>query len=338
MTNVPDPPSRSTFLDRHGYVVVAAPPILILSAALLLFDVSANVTMEDFTTLLHSLAQHTQALSPARTLAEVRALYIWLFSVVLNMSVDVGALVLCGLMMYRFHSRRRLLLMAVMAAVLCLGGVLMLFQSIAAKGALYQSVFAFTYVMLESSARFSPTFLTYVHSVVFFINGLAVAVPAVVLLTACSTLAPPEDEQSPDIDVLADQMRSLKEILAIGSAVLFTGILHMDNWLRWPAALVGDDTMQEAVLGMALAVSLFWGATFTLLLFATYAPAAGILSRRARELLKRDASQQNIPNSEEWLKEHGFFIGVKEELPQIAAIAAPFLAGPLESLLTAALR
>ena len=335
MTDRPDFTSRSNFLTRHGYLFVAVPPVLILSTALLLFDGSATMTMGDFTKLVQSLAEQAQPVSLSRTLTEVRARYIWLASVVLNMTVPVGAAILCGLIMYRAHSRRRLLLVAAVGAVLCLGGVLVLLQSIATQGALYRSVFAFTYLTLEASTRFSPTFLAHVHSLVSIINGLAVVVPVIAVLAACSALAPPEDDRALDLDSLADRMRSLKEVLYAGSAILVTGILHMGNWLRWPAALLGDQTIQDGVVGVALAVSLFWGATFTLVLFATYAPAAGVLATRARARLRDDAYRKTIPHPEQWLKEHGFFVGISEELPQIVVMAAPLLAGPLGALLAA---
>jgi hypothetical protein len=74
--------------------------MLILSTALLLFDASVNTTMADFTKLVQSLAEQGQPVSLSRTLREVRARYIWLASVVLNITVPVGAAVLCGLITY----------------------------------------------------------------------------------------------------------------------------------------------------------------------------------------------------------------------------------------------
>ena len=255
----------------------------------------------------------------------------------LNTTVPVGAAILCGLMIYRAHSRRRLLLVAAVGAALCLVGVMTLFQSIATQGVLYRSVFAFTFLTLEASARFSPAFLAYVHSLISIINGLAVVAPVIAVLAACSTLARPEDGRASDLDALTEQMRDLKEGLYAGSAILVTGILHMGNWLRWPAALVGDQAVQDAVRGVALSISLFWGATFTLVLFATYAPAASVLAARARARLKDEAYAKSISHPEQWLKEHGFFVGISDELPQIVVMAAPLVAGPLGALLAASI-
>ena len=105
-----------------------------------------------------------------------------------------------------------------MGAVLCLGGVFVLLQSIATQGALYRSVFAFTYLTLEASPWFSPAFLSHVHLLICIINGLAVVVPVIAVLGACSALAPPEDDRAQDLDSLADRMRSLKEVGGSGSS------------------------------------------------------------------------------------------------------------------------
>jgi hypothetical protein len=310
---------------------------LILSLAVALFDASANMTMSDFTQLVHSLAEQSLPVSVSETFIEVRARYIWLASVVLNIAVPVGAGVLCGLIIYRAHSRQRLILVGAIGGLLCLGGALVLLQSIATQGVLYRSVFAFTYLTMEASHRFNPAFLAYVYGLISFINGLAVVVPVIAVLAASSTLAPPVDAGSSELDSLTEKMRSLKDVLYAGSAILVTGILHMGNWLRWPAALIGDEAVQEAVLGVALSVSLYWGATFTLVLFATYAPAASVLASRARARLRDEGYRTTIPKPEQWLKEHGFFVGISEELPQIAVMFAPLLTGPLGALLAASI-
>jgi hypothetical protein len=270
-------------------------------------------------------------------LVEVRARYIWLASVVLNITVPMGAAVLCGLIIYRAFSPKQLILVGAIGSLLCLSGSLVLLQSIATQGVLYRSVFAFTYMTMEASHRFTPSFLAYVHGLISFINGLAVVVPVIALLAASSTLVSPADPGGSELDLLAEKMRSLKEVLYAGSAILVTGILHMGNWLRWPAALVGDEAVQGAIQGVALSVSLYWGATFTLVLFATYAPAAGVLASRARARLCEETYRTTVPRPEQWLKEHGFFVGISDELPQIAVMFAPLLAGPLGALLAASI-
>jgi hypothetical protein len=48
-------------------------------------------------------------------------------------------------------------------------------------------------------------------------------------------------------------------------------------------------------------------------------------------------SAQQIEHADVWLRERGFFVGLSDELPQIAVILAPLLAGPLGALVTASI-
>ena len=123
-------------------------------------------------------------------------------------------------------------------------------------------------------------------------------------------------------------MRTLKEVLNAGSAILVSGVLHMGVWLRWPAALVDEKDVQEAVSGVSLAITLFWGIAFTLMLIATYGPAAAYLGSYARELLHKGPYATQISDPEQWLRSHGLFFTLSEQLPQIGVMLAPLLAGP----------
>jgi hypothetical protein len=166
-------------------------------------------------------------------------------------------------------------------------------------------------------------------------NGLAVIVPVIAVMAACSAIALPENGNALNPDYLTMQMRNLKEVLNAGSALLVSGILHMDAWLRWPASLVSDKGVQDGMLGVALAITLFWGATFTLVLIATYGPAATYLGTRAREVLRQEKFVEEIPDPDQWLEDHGFYFTPGDQLPQIGVMLAPLLAGPLGSLLMA---
>ena len=177
--------------------------------------------------------------------------------------------------------------------------------------------------MLEASSRFNAAFLSHVRSIMTLINGLAIVVPVIAVLAACSTLAEPADRRQADLNYYTDRMRQLREVLYAGSAILVTGILHMGNWLRWPAALIGNDAIRDTAQGLALSVTVFWGATFTLVLVSTYAPAAIYLTGRAREQLETNDSKE-LRKIDQWLIEQGFFVGLSDELPQIAAIFAPY--------------
>jgi hypothetical protein len=101
--------------------------------------------------------------------------------------------------------------------------------------------------------------------------------------------------------------------------------------------LVAEKSAQDAVLGAALAITLFWGVTFTLMLVSTYLPAALLLAKRAQALLQENPSPQPVLEPEEWLKDHGLFLSLQDHFPQFGLMLAPLLASPLSSLLLAPL-
>lgn len=325
------------FRVRHGHWLMILPPFAILTVAVLLFDNSSTMSMDAFAQLTRDLTRATAPPDLPQTLAELRGRYIWLTSVVLNTVVPIGSAILCGLIVHRSHDRSGRRVALGLGLLLCAAGAATLFGTIATKGVLYRAVFAFTYLTLENSQRFTPEFLGYTHMLVSLINGLAVVVPVVAVLAASSTIRHAGNGGNGEIGQLAAQMRDLKEVLYTGSAILVVGILHMGSWLRWPSTLVADPGLHQAVLGVALSVTLFWGATFSLVLIASYAPAAGILARRARALWESDPGIQHADHPNAWLKERGFFVGISEELPQIAVIFAPLLAGPLGALVAASI-
>jgi hypothetical protein len=271
-------------------------------------------------------------------LVEVKARYIWLTSVVVALVAGTYALILCATLIYQIHPRPQLLVVAMVGMGLSAIGLLFLWW-LDNSHALYRAVFAFTYDNLRQAGpqRISEGLLRYTMTVVSAVNVQAIIVPVAALLAACSTLAPPVTGRAIDPDHCALQMRRLKEVLSAASAILVSGILHMGAWLRWPAALVGDKHAHEAVLGAALAITLFWGVTFTLMLVATYLPAAILLARRAQALLQESPDKQTMPEQDQWLKDHGLFLSLQDHFPQFGLMLAPLLASPLSSLLLAPL-
>ncbi len=332
-----------TARPNYRFLFLVAPALGVLLLAVGLFESSANITLDRF----HSLAVHlthgaameeTPHFDSIRFLVEVKARYIWLTTVVVVFVVAVYALVLCGSLILHAHPRPRLFVMGAVGGLLVALGLWFL-ASLDATHVLYRAVYGFTYDNLQQAGpeRIGPGLLRFAKQVVSVVNVQAVIVPVFVVLAACSTLAPPRDAAPPSPQYCALQLRRPKDVLMAGSAVLVAGILHMGAWLRWPSALVADKSAHEAVLGAALAITLYWGVTFTLLLVATYLPAATILARRAHALLLDNPSGFRIENPDQWLKEHGLFLTLQDHLPQFGLMLAPLLASSLSSLLLAPL-
>lgn len=336
------PPTPSSASD-YRFLLLIIPPIFILLLASGLFEFSSNISVNNFHSLTNWLMHPTseaseQPFNATHFLIEVKSRYIWLTTVVLALVAGLYAFILCGMIIYQCHPSPRLTVVTAIGLAFAIGGVVFIW-ALDESHTLYRAVFGFSYDNLRQAGpqRIGEHLLRYVMVVVSVVNIQAVIVPVVALLAACSTLASPVSGQPPDPKFYASQMKRLKEVLTAASALLVSGILHMGAWLRWPAALVTDKAGQEAVLGTALAITLFWGVTFTLMLVSTYLPAALFLARRAEALLLDCTPHATIPEPEQWLKEHGLFLSLQDHFPQFGLILAPLLASPLSSLLIAPL-
>jgi hypothetical protein len=336
------PPASSSASDYRFFLLVVSPLFILLLAGGL-FEFSSNITVDNFHNLTSRLMHRASEASkepfdPSQFLVEVKSRYIWLTTVVVALVAGLYTSILCGMIIYQTHPRSRLWIVTAVGILFASIGVTFLW-SLDETHALYRAVFSFSYDNLRQagSQRISPDLLRYAMIVVSIVNVQAMVVPVVALLAACSTLAPPVTDGPPTPDFYAMQMRRLKEVLGASSAILVAGVLHMGAWLRWPAALIANEAAHEAVLGAALAITLFWGVTFTLMLVSTYLPAAFILAKRAQALLQESSSQPAIPEPEEWLKGHGLFLSLQDHFPQFGLMLAPLLASPLSSLLFAPL-
>jgi hypothetical protein len=273
------PPVSSQASD-YRFLLLIVPPLFILLLAIGLFEFSSNISVDNFhgltKRLMHSSSDPSnQAFSATQFLVEVKSRYIWLTTVVLALVAGLYAFILCAVITYQCHPRPRLRVVTAIGLLFALGGVIFIW-ALDETYTLYRAIFGFSYDNLRQAGpqRIGEHLLRYVMMVVSVVNVQSMIVPVVALLAACSTLAPPISGQPPDPKFYASQMKRLKEVLTAASAILVSGILHMGAWLRWPAALVADKAGQEAVLGTALAITLYWGVTFTLMLVATY-PARG---------------------------------------------------------------
>lgn len=336
-------PSATSSASDYRFLLLIFPPLFILLLAAGLFEFSSNITVDNFHSLTHRLMHpaseaSAKPLDPSHFLVEVKSRYIWLTTVVVALVAGFYALISCGAIIYQTHSRSRLMAVIALGIFMASIGVAYIW-ALDETHALYRAVFSFSYDNLREAGRqrISEELLRYTMVVVSIVNVQAMVVPVVALLAACSTLALPISGAQPDPAFCALQMGRLKEVLSAASAILVSGVLHMGAWLRWPAALVADPKAHEALLGTALAITLFWGVTFTLMLISTYLPAAIFLAKRAQALLLDSHSQSSTPDPGQWLKENGLFLSLQDHLPQFGLMLAPLLASPLSSLLLAPL-
>ena len=327
------PSSPSNFLNKHGYLLLLIPPIFVYLIANVLFEFSVKHDFAELTGAIGSLLSQQETDKLSLTLSEMRARYIWLSTVLLILVVCIYAAGLFGMTIYHSHTGKRLLIIVSIGTVLIVVGIGGLLIGAATQNALYQMVYKFSFSTLQASGLYQTPFISNIGKILFIINFLAIIVPNMAILAACSTLAPALDTKDDALTHLATQMRQLKGVLNAGSALLVSGILHMNAWLRWPGGLLMDQTTQTHLSEAVLAITMFWGATFTLMLITTYGPAASYLSTQARALVEQANRAGTIQDPQKWLQDHHFSITLGEQLPQISVILGPVLAGPIGSFL-----
>jgi len=166
------------------------------------------------------------------------------------------------------------------------------------------------------------------------LNVMAALILPLGLIAALSVMARPGLAGKAALGAIEVQMRRLKMVLNLGSTLLFTGILHQVLWLRWPAVLVSDATIGQDVTGFAEGLSVYWGASYSLLLLAFFMPSAWSLNERARSIIENHPGIIGDMLPGDWLEKHGLSVSPGRQLPQIVAMLGPLLAGPLGSTLS----
>ena len=323
----------SGFLSKHGYLLFLIPPIFVYVLAKILFELSLNSNLVELTAIIGSHIASQDINKLPFELAEMKPRYIWFSTTLVNLVVCIYTAVLCGIIIYRSHSRERLITITSIGVVLIIFGIVSLIYSAVTRNAMFELIYHFSFSTLQATGFYQTVFLNRVDALLALINILAVIVPSIVLLAASSTLAPSQDKRVDELTYLTTQMRHLKGVLNAASVLLVAGILHMSAWLRWPVGLLSDPTEQAALSGAVLSIIMFWGATFTLMLITIYGPAASYLSSQARNLAEEARKAGTIQNPQQWLHDNHFSITLGEQLPQISVLLGPVLAGPIGSFL-----
>lgn len=263
------------------------------------------------------------------SLHEARARYAWLTTVLLNLVVPLFAMGCYAYVVRQLLTRRQLRIAAVAAVLLGVVGGVLLFLGIARDSAMHGVVFAFAYDTLEATNRYSDGFLRHVLVLIWTMNALAIVAPSCALVAFCSTVVRPRD-RAETLGELRGRIRKLRVTLNASAALLVSGVLHMNTWLNWSAALVEDKTAREGIELVTLAVTLYWGMTFTLMIVSAFTPAMILLRDRALRLHRAEPGAKD--DAEQWLVQQGFKFSVGHQLPQVAVMLTPLLAGPAASL------
>lgn len=325
--------SSSTFLAKHGYLLLLIPTISVYVFATILFELGFTTKLVELPTAIGAQIASQDLTKLTFKLVEMKTRYMWFATTVVQLVITIYTAALCSIIIYRSHSGKRLITIEVIGSVLIILGLASLIYSAITRNPMFELIYNFSFTALKTTGLYQAPFLSYVDRLLTLANTLAVIVPCLVLLAASSTLAPSLTHKHNALAHLTTQMRHLKGVLNAGSAMLVGGILHMSTWLRWPVGLLPDPTEQAALSGAVLSITMFWGATFTLMLITTYGPASSYLSAQARHAAEQAHRAGTIQDPQRWLHDNNFSQSLGEQLPQIAVILGPVLAGPVSSFL-----
>lgn len=315
-------------------LLLAVPPLLVVVGAHLLFDINAFDLVDLGKALVASLtasAAGEPGLGVRLAVSEARI--VWSLTVFLNFCAAMSLTVAAVMILRRSVSLRGLRFFLPVGVLLIVFGIASLIHAGLAATPM-SGIFTFTFDSLVAIHGAADPFVRAVWVQVQVLNLLTVVAPVLALMAACSTLAPPKRGGLGDVAFLSGQLTYLKAILNLGSVYLVAGILHMGVWLRWPGAVVGDETLRERILDHAFGVSLYWGGTFTVMIAAFYVPALVALTNRAEAVIQDQPGATGGLTPKSFLQDHGLTLAPSKHLPQILAVLAPLLAGPIGSALS----
>ena len=306
------------------------PPLLVLLVALFMFEIVA-FDLGQLSNYLHLNFGTGGAWSVEDVLGESHARYLWGATALIYLNISVFVIIVCGILIYQSLSRQGFWLFVGLGALLAIGGIANFVYSVNSENAL-SGIFTLTFDSLRSTNRFEPSQLRNFELVLTFINGLSVVVPAFAIMAGCAAMTRIPGI-SPSGDALTTQMRRMREAVNAGVALMVAGILHMNVWLSWPAALVANEAVSVELAEVAQAVSIYWGAAFTLLIMSFYITATVQLGREAMIVITRSPEIIGDKSPDQWLKEHRLSLSLAQQLPQLGLLFAPLLAGPIGTML-----
>lgn len=312
--------------DERRHLWWAVPPLAVLLAANLLFELAGGGYARVAAQLLATSRTEGEIVRDA---VQAAGAISWATLALVYFCVSVGATVgAWRILNERVGGQARRPFMLFITGVLLLGLLHLIVADL--TGASLRAIFAVTFDALSTSpsAMFAPVGV--IGAIVAFINVMSVFVPALLLTAAAASALPPLAGWNET--TLARRALQVRHIVALAAAFMVAGVLHMGAWTHWAGATLTADA-DAALDQVAVAVTLFWGTTFTLMIASFYLPVAVRLGELAETTMNEAGIA--IPDRPKWLADRGLSFRLSEQLPQIAAMAAPLLAGPLSAAIGA---
>lgn len=149
-------------------------------------------------------------------------------------------------------------------------------------------------------------------------------------------LAPEKYELETEARYMEVQLRQLRLVLYLGTAVLVLRIVQTSVGMDWALAYIRPQTgpFYENVKNLAHSFVLIRALYHSVLLATIYLPTAGVLSERIAKIADRANMHKTAIERKQWLDEHGLNFDYMAQIPHLIAILGPVLATPVNALLS----
>lgn len=155
---------------------------------------------------------------------------------------------------------------------------------------------------------------------------------AVILSSAFTTVMASEPISSADAQWRPQflvRVKLLQKSFYLLSLVLVTSTVTIYQFSSLPLDLLADQPLKATLTQFINGITAFWGGMFTATLFATFAPAAWLLLRHAKNHQKGPTMPSDLG---QWLHE-SVFVSIKKQMMNALVMIAPMLVGPLSHLM-----
>lgn len=240
--------------------------------------------------------------------------FIWTFLISINIFVGIGSLSIYFLLAYKAVQLRYILAGLFICLVLDAVSACFFDESPVISSLIKKTI---------ANGLGTPENLS-VEGVVKFVNFVADATAIATPFALCAILFRKPKEVSETQKTLLEQLEDLRLVLYVAAILLVVGVLRMSSVLSWSSAFLPSD-VAVAINSFFATFTFVVGTAYTVLLAVIYIPAYYILKKRA-EFLIGDSSP-DAANLLEKFKLGFFEFSLKDSLPRIVAIIAPFLTG-----------
>ncbi|WP_043645980.1 hypothetical protein [Caenispirillum salinarum] len=200
------------------------------------------------------------------------------------------------------------------------------------------------YILMNNIVRVYKVYLPVVHhrielaTLYHAVAGIFVSGAAAAQLLRCEAFESGRTRYYEDPDLLSRRIERIRWLILVASILMVAATVHVYYALMWPAHLIDNpDIVNDSARYMrAFGVNLtfIFGVVASILTVAATMPAALVLRLRAKAMAVHHLPHAPTAERKAWLETHHLEVGVLRRLGDVAAFAAPALAGWLTPMLS----